>query len=115
MKSGDWIERYVAARLAEHDERARMRRAGKAARGARWQEIKAARERVSEKRARLRELKNKTCGARTRAGHPCQRKGLGKGGRCSNHGGLSTGPRTPEGRARVAAALRARSEARNLK
>ena len=39
------------------------------------------------------------CGARTRAGTPCKRKGVGRGGRCVKHGGASTGPRTPEGRA----------------
>lgn len=44
------------------------------------------------------------CGARTRAGHPCRRKGTGRGGRCASHGGRSTGPRTPEGKARIAEA-----------
>ena len=48
------------------------------------------------------------CGAQTRAGHPCQRKGRGAGGRCANHGGLSTGPRTKEGRARISHAQRLR-------
>ena len=102
----------VAARLAEHDERVRVRRAGKAARGARWHAVVLARERATEERARLRELRNKPCGARTRAGQPCRRKGLGKGGRCPNHGGMSTGPRTPEGRARISTALKARWAAR---
>jgi hypothetical protein len=50
------------------------------------------------------------CGARTRSGEPCQRKAL-KNGRCPNHGGLSTGPRTREGRARIADAARRRWEA----
>ncbi len=45
------------------------------------------------------------CGARTRKGTACQAKALANG-RCRNHGGLSTGPRTPEGRARSLAALR---------
>src|SRR5262245_58234088 len=88
--------------------RVRLRRAGKAATGARWHAVVLARERASEERARLRELRSKPCGARTRAGLPCRRKGLGKGGRCPNHGGKSTGPRTPEGRARISAALKAR-------
>src|SRR5450755_4212623 len=49
------------------------------------------------------------CGAwaRTR-GRPCQARGLGQGGRCRFHGGESTGPRTAEGRQRVADAQRAR-------
>lgn len=45
------------------------------------------------------------CGARTRTGKPCQAQALrnkhGKPGRCRIHGGLSTGPKTPEGRATI--------------
>jgi hypothetical protein len=44
------------------------------------------------------------CGARTKAGSPCQRPAVKKTGRCTRHGGKSTGPRTPEGRARIEAA-----------
>ena len=40
------------------------------------------------------------CGARTRTGAPCRRMGLGNG-RCANHGGLSSGPKTPAGRRRI--------------
>jgi len=47
------------------------------------------------------------CGARTRRGTSCARQAL-RNGRCPNHGGLSTGPRTPEGRARISAAMRER-------
>jgi hypothetical protein len=49
------------------------------------------------------------CGAwaRTR-GRSCQARGLGQGGRCKFHGGESTGPRTVEGRQRIADAQRAR-------
>jgi hypothetical protein len=43
------------------------------------------------------------CRARTRGGTACFRKAL-RNGRCPNHGGLSTGPKTPEGRQRIAAA-----------
>lgn len=50
------------------------------------------------------------CGARNRKGTPCQRQAL-KNGRCPNHGGLSTGPKSPDGRARIAAAQRARWQA----
>jgi len=38
------------------------------------------------------ELRDLTCGARTRAGTPCKRKDLYTSGRCRLHGGLSTGP-----------------------
>ena len=41
------------------------------------------------------------CGARTRSGHPCRAAGRGCGGRCALHGGRSTGPTSPAGRARV--------------
>ena len=47
------------------------------------------------------------CNAKTRKGTPCQARGLGKGGRCRFHGGMSTGPKTPEGKARSIAAERA--------
>jgi hypothetical protein len=39
------------------------------------------------------------CGAKTKAGTPCMAQGL-KNGRCAYHGGLSTGPNTPEGLAK---------------
>lgn len=40
------------------------------------------------------------CGAKTRRGTACQAPGRGRGGRCGNHGGRSTGPRTVEGKRR---------------
>ena len=43
------------------------------------------------------------CEARTRKGTLCQRPGTKKNGRCKLHGGRSTGPRTAEGTARLAA------------
>ncbi|WP_422125161.1 HGGxSTG domain-containing protein [Sneathiella chungangensis] len=45
------------------------------------------------------------CGAKTRQGTPCRAKAL-KNGRCRNHGGLSTGPKTLEGKERSLAALK---------
>jgi hypothetical protein len=47
------------------------------------------------------------CGAKTRRGSSCVRKAL-PNGRCPNHGGMSTGPRTPEGRASISAFQRNR-------
>ena len=44
------------------------------------------------------------CGAKTRAGGACQNPAIGGRNRCKLHGGLSTGPRTPEGKARSIAA-----------
>ena len=44
------------------------------------------------------------CGAHARStGQPCQAKALANG-RCKNHGGLSTGPRTAEGKKAIAEA-----------
>ena len=44
------------------------------------------------------------CNAKTRSGLPCRSLAL-PSGRCRWHGGMSTGPKTPEGRARSAANL----------
>jgi hypothetical protein len=105
----DWIEKFIAERLREHEERVRQRELKKNTRAVRWAKIVEERQRRTEERARLRESQ---CGAKTRAGHPCRRKGLGRGGRCPNHGGASTGPRTIEGRRRIAEAQRKRWAAR---
>ena len=43
------------------------------------------------------------CGAKTRLGCPCKGPAM-KNGKCRMHGGASTGPKTVEGRARIAAA-----------
>jgi hypothetical protein len=48
------------------------------------------------------ECADMTCGAKTRAGTPCKRFDLYDNGRCKFHGGMSTGPRTPEGKKRSA-------------
>ena len=43
----------------------------------------------------------KTCGAFARStGQPCRARAM-LNGRCKNHGGMSTGPKTPEGRRAV--------------
>jgi len=48
------------------------------------------------------------CGAYARTtGNPCQAKAL-TNGRCKNHGGMSTGPKTPEGRLAISKATRQR-------
>jgi hypothetical protein len=43
------------------------------------------------------------CLAKTRRGTECQKPAVKGKGRCQLHGGRSTGPKTPEGRARIAA------------
>ena len=104
----DWIERFVAARIAEHEARLQRRQAERAAMEGRRQGEALWRQQDLEERARLREQRKQPCGAMTRAGCPCRRKGLGKGGRCANHGGMSTGPKTDAGRQRIGAAQRVR-------
>jgi hypothetical protein len=60
------------------------------------------------------------CGALTRQGERCKQLPVSdasryrpapRNGRCRFHGGLSTGPKTPEGRKRVGDAARARYKA----
>jgi len=48
------------------------------------------------------DLKSLRCGAKTRAGVPCKQKAIYINGRCRWHGGLSTGPKTEEGKKRSA-------------
>lgn len=61
----------------------------------------------------------KQCGAKTRKGTPCKGFAM-KNGRCKLHGGKSTGPKTDEGKARIAAAhwkhgLRSKTYIREMK
>ncbi|MGB1428683.1 MAG: HGGxSTG domain-containing protein, partial [Cycloclasticus sp.] len=45
------------------------------------------------------DLKDLRCGAKTKAtGQPCKIKAIYSNGRCKLHGGLSTGPRTVDGK-----------------
>lgn len=48
--------------------------------------------------------KARRCGARNRRGTPCQCPAMANG-RCRLHGGLSTGPKTPEGIERIRRAV----------
>ncbi len=56
-------------------------------------------------RAEIERFEESLCRAKTRQGTPCKRKGL-PNGRCRNHGGMSTGAKTPEGKRRALANLR---------
>jgi len=47
------------------------------------------------------------CAAQTRRGTSCRRRALDNG-RCRNHGGVSTGPKTAAGRQRISEAQRRR-------
>ena len=42
------------------------------------------------------------CGARTKSGGNCKRPAVKRTGRCTRHGGKSTGPRTQAGRDKLA-------------
>lgn len=48
------------------------------------------------------ELRDLCCGAKTRKGTSCRNIALYLNGRCRFHGGLSTGPRTEEGKRKSA-------------
>jgi hypothetical protein len=54
------------------------------------------------------------CGARTRKGTLCKATCVPNMGKCRMHGGLSTGPKTAEGRARIAESNRRRAEAKRF-
>lgn len=60
-------------------------RAGKEAIRTAWH-----RQHAAELEAR-REARQKRCGAKTRTGAPCKRRGLGRGGRCPSHCGATHG------------------------
>jgi transcriptional regulator with XRE-family HTH domain len=95
-RAGGWglsgVERIEAALEAEVARKMAEWRAREAARAARRRVI---------------------CGAKTRKGTDCRNKSEPGKRRCKFHGGKSTGPRTPEGRARVAEAQRRRWARRN--
>ena len=68
--------------------------------------------RLARRRYRPRSDERPRCGARCRDGHACRAPAVWvagelvpRNGRCRVHGGLSTGPRTAEGKARALAAL----------
>lgn len=48
------------------------------------------------------------CGAKARTGKPCQMRVEPSKAKCRLHGGLSTGPKTADGKSRIAAATKAR-------
>jgi hypothetical protein len=64
---------------------------------------------VKDEQRRSTPMKRKmTCGAHARStGRPCQAMAL-LNGRCRNHGGCSSGPKTQAGRAAISAAAKAR-------
>jgi hypothetical protein len=71
------------------------------------------RERAEQERMSRLKVNRPRCGSRTRAGGECAapavwdaKAGKPVNGRCRMHGGLSTGPRSTEGRARALANLR---------
>lgn len=64
--------------------------------------------RVAERVAHHNATRRVICAARTRKGQPCRLKSEPGRNRCKFHGGKSTGPKTAEGKARIAAAQRAR-------
>ena len=56
---------------------------------------------------------NPICGAKTRSGEPCSKFPIKGKRRCRLHGGLSSGPKTAEGRARISAANTRHGKYRN--
>ena len=67
-------------------------------------QLEALRQREAQRAASARVI----CGARTRNGQPCRNKSEPGRKRCKFHGGNSTGPKTAQGKARIAEAQRRR-------
>jgi hypothetical protein len=63
---------------------------------------------LSAKRTAAQARRRVPCDAKSRKGVPCRNTSEPGRPRCKYHGGMSTGPRTPEGRARIAEAQRRR-------
>ena len=63
----------------------------------------------------LRKRSRPKCGAKTRKGTPCLMRVEAGMPRCRLHGGLSTGPKTKEGRERIAAGQKRRWAAYRIK
>ena len=68
----------------------------------------AMREPDARKEPRTPRSQRPLCGARTRKGTPCKARVVSGSTRCRVHGGLSTGPKSEEGRAAVAKSNRRR-------
>ena len=75
-----------------------------------WLEAQLARLRVrqAQRAAQIEATRRVLCGAKTRKGAPCRLLSEPGRRRCKFHGGKSTGPKTAEGRARIAEAQRRR-------
>src|SRR5438128_4753395 len=67
------FERFLE-RLAKQEQLERARELGDSAQDARKRGVELERQQQAEERARRREIRNRPCGAKTRAGHPCRRK-----------------------------------------
>jgi len=61
---------------------------------------------------RIKKASRPCCGAKTRKGGSCQARVVSGAERCRLHGGLSTGPKTADGRARICESNRRRAELR---
>jgi DNA-binding transcriptional regulator YiaG len=79
-----WLDAYVQERLAKEEARLAAKSAARQARQC------------------------VICGAMTRRGTSCRQLSVPGRRRCKFHGGMSTGPKTSEGRARIAEAQRRR-------
>jgi len=66
-------------------------------------------EAIPRKAPRIPKHKRPRCGAKTRKGTPCKAPAVSGSNRCRLHGGLSTGPRTEEGRDAIAESTRRRA------
>lgn len=72
------------------------------------QNIQSVADAIKMRKVTLANMARRPCKAMTRAGMPCRLQSEPGRQRCRLHGGLSTGPKTAEGKKRIAAAQRLR-------
>ena len=100
------LDRYVAEAIAREEARLAAKELTTQARLADRKKITQDRLTAREKAAQARQ--RVPCRAMTRKGEPCSMLSVPGRRRCKFHGGLSTGPKTAEGQARIAEAQRRR-------
>jgi transcriptional regulator with XRE-family HTH domain len=101
-----WMDGHVAELIAREEARLLAKREAKRARRA--IRLDAIRGLVAARKATAQARERVPCGACTRKGELCRMRSEPGRRRCRHHGGMSTGPKTPEGRARIAEAERRR-------
>lgn len=110
IRRRDWAPARMCEALGVTVYRTPMRARGDRVLVADWSKkwVEAEIARLAALEAEREKTRRVMCGAMTRKGSPCRNMSEPGRTRCKFHGGKSTGPRTVEGRARIAEAQRRR-------